>query len=47
MAVDATVQTTVGGFLILGFASATSDDYPDVFVKFTSGAHALLMNTGV
>jgi hypothetical protein len=47
MAVDATVQTTVGGFLVLGFASEASDAFPDVFVKFTSGAHALLMNTGV
>ena len=47
MAVDATVQTTAGGFLVLGFASEASDAFPDVFVKFTSGAHALLMNTGV
>jgi len=47
MALDATVQQTVGGFLIVGFVSPTDDAYPDVLVKFTSGAHHLLMNTGV
>lgn len=47
MAIDATVQTSVGGFLILGHVSPVTDAYPDVLVKFTSGAHSLLMNTGV
>ena len=47
MAVDATVQTTVGGFQILGFVSPTTDTFPDVLVKISAGAHALLMNTGV
>jgi len=47
MALDATVQTTVGGLLIMGFVSATSDAYPDVLVKFTTGAHRVTMSTGV
>jgi hypothetical protein len=47
MALDATVQTTVGGLLIMGFVSATDDTYPDVLVKFTTGAHRVTMNTGV
>ena len=47
MAVDATVQQTVGGLLILGFVSATDDLFPDVLVKFTTGGHHLMMNTGV
>jgi len=47
MALDATVQTTVGGLIIMGFVSATDDTYPDVLVKFTSGAHRFTMNTGV
>jgi len=47
MALDATVQTTVGGLLIMGFVSATDDAYPDVLVKFTTGAHRVTMNTGV
>jgi hypothetical protein len=47
MALDATVQTTVGGLLIMGFVSPTDDTYPDVLVKFTTGAHRVTMNTGV
>jgi hypothetical protein len=47
MAIDATVQTTAGGLLIMGFVSATSDAYPDVLVKFTTGAHRVTMSTGV
>jgi len=47
MALDATVQTTVGGLLIMGFVSPTDDAYPDVLVKFTTGAHRVTMNTGV
>jgi len=47
MALDATVQTTVGGLLIMDFVSATDDTYPDVLVKFTTGAHRVTMNTGV
>ncbi len=47
MALDGDVQTSVGGFIILGFISATDDTYPDVLVKFTTGGHHLMMNTGV
>lgn len=47
MALDATVQTTVGGLLICGFVSPTTDTYPDVLVKFTTGAHRMTMSTGV
>jgi len=47
MAIDATVQQTVGGLLIVGFASSPADDYPDVFVKFTTGGHHLTNNAGV
>jgi len=47
MALDATVQTTVGGLLIMGFVSPTDDAYPDVLVKFTTGAHRVTMSTGV
>ena len=47
MAIDATVQTTAGGLLIMGFVSPTSDAYPDVLVKFTTGAHRVTMSTGV
>jgi len=47
MALDATVQTTVGGLLIMGFVSPTTDAYPDVLVKFTTGAHRVTMSTGV
>jgi len=47
MALDATVQTTVGGLLICGFVSAVDDTYPDVLVKFTTGGHRMTMNTGV
>ena len=47
MALDATVQTTVGGLLIMGFVSATDDTYPDVLVKFTTGGHRVTMSTGV
>jgi hypothetical protein len=47
VALDATVQTTVGGFVILGHSSPVGDAFPDVFVKFTPGAHAFGMNTGV
>ena len=46
-AVDVTVQQSVGGFLIVGFVSPTTDAYPDVLVKFTTGGHHLMMNTGV
>ena len=44
---DATVQQTVGGLLIVGFVSPVGDTYPDVLVKFTTGGHHLMMNTGV
>jgi len=47
MAIDATVQTTAGGLLIMGFVSPTTDAYPDVLVKFTTGAHRVTMSTGV
>ena len=47
MALDATVQTSVGGLLIMGFVSATDDAYPDVLVKFTTGGHRVTMSTGV
>jgi len=47
MAVDATVQQTVGGLVIVGFVSPVGDTYPDVLVKFTTGGHHLMMNTGV
>ena len=49
MAVDATVQTSVGGLLILGFVDplVTTEAFPDVYVKFTTGGHHLTMNTGV
>ena len=46
-ALDATVQTTVGAFKIVGHVSDPSDDYPDVLVKITNGAHMMTMNTGV
>jgi hypothetical protein len=47
MALDATVQTSVGCLLICGFVSPVDDTYPDVLVKFTTGGHRLTMNTGV
>jgi hypothetical protein len=48
MALDATVQTTVGGLLIVGFANnSQSDNYPDVYVKFTIGGHHMTNNAGV
>ena len=47
VAIDATVQTTVGGLLIVGFASPISDANPDVYVKFTIGGHHLTNNAGV
>ena len=47
MALDATVQTTVGGLMICGFVSPTDDTYPDVLVKFTVGGHRMTMSTGV
>lgn len=47
VALDATVQTTVGGLLIVGFASPVGDDYPDVYVKFTIGGHHMTNNAGV
>ena len=47
MAIDATVQQTVGGLLIVGFAGSISDAYPDVLVKFTIGGHHLTNNAGV
>ena len=47
MALDATVQTTVGGFLIVGFASTPGDAYTDVYVKFTIGGHHMTNNAGV
>jgi len=47
VALDATVQTTVGGLLIVGFASPISDANPDVYVKFTIGGHHLTNNAGV
>lgn len=47
MAIDATVQQTVGGLLIVGFASAPTDAYADVLVKFTIGGHHINNNAGV
>jgi len=47
MALDATIQTTVGGLLVCGFVSAVGDAFPDVLVKFTTGGHRMTMNTGV
>lgn len=47
MAVDATVQTTVGGLKIHSFVSPVGDTYPDVLVKFTTDGHLLTMSTGV
>jgi hypothetical protein len=47
MAIDATVQQTVGGLLIVGFASSPTDAYPDVYVKFTIGGHHMTNNAGV
>ena len=47
VAIDATTQTTVGGLLIVGFASPISDANPDVYVKFTIGGHHLTNNAGV
>lgn len=47
MALDATVQTTVGGLKIVEFVSPTTDTYPDVLVKFTTDGHLLTMSTGV
>jgi hypothetical protein len=47
MALDATVQTTDGGLLIVGFASTPGDAYTDVYVKFTIGGHHLTNNAGV
>jgi hypothetical protein len=47
MPIDATVQTTVGGLLVVGFSSTAGDAYTDVLVKFTTGGHHNMMNTGV
>ena len=47
MALDATVQQTVGGLLIIGFASTPGDAFTDVFVKFTIGGHHMTNNAGV
>jgi len=47
VALDATVQTTVGGLLIVGFASTPGDAYTDVYVKFTIGGHHMTNNAGV
>jgi len=47
VAIDATTQTTVGGLLIVGFASPISDANPDVYVKFTIGGHHMTNNAGV
>lgn len=47
MALDATVQTTTGAFLIVGFVSATDDTYPDVLVKFNPGYHAFNTAVGI
>ena len=47
MALDATVQTTVGCLKIVGFVSPVGDAFPDVLVKFTTDGHLLTQNTGV
>ncbi len=47
MALDATVQTTVGGLKIVGFVSPVGDTYPDVLVRFTTDGHLMTMSTGV
>jgi len=46
-ALDATVQTTVGAFKIVGHVSDPGDAFPDVLVRITNGAHMMTMNTGV
>jgi len=46
-ALDATVQTTVGAFRIVGFASTPGDAYTDVYVKFNPAAHSYLNNVGL
>ena len=46
-ALDATVQTTVGAFQIVSHVSDPGDAFPDVLVRFTTGAHMRTMNTGV
>ena len=46
-ALDATTQTTVGAFQIVSHVSDPGDAFPDVLVRFTTGAHMRTMNTGV
>tara|TARA_B100001059_G_C17799511_1_gene565251 strand:- start:54 stop:653 length:600 start_codon:yes stop_codon:yes gene_type:complete len=46
-ALDATVQTTVGAFKIVGHVSDPGDAFPDVLVRITNGAHMMTMNSGV
>ena len=46
-ALDATTQTTVGAFQIVYLVSDPGDAFPDVLVRFTTGAHMRTMNTGV
>ena len=38
-ALDATTQTTVGAFQIVSHVSDPGDAFPDVLVRFTTGAH--------
>ena len=46
-ALDATVQTTVGAFKIVGHVSDPGDAFPDVLVRITNGAHMRTMSSGV
>lgn len=46
-ALDATVQTTVGAFRIVGFASTPGDAFTDVYVKFNPSAHSYLNAVGL
>mgnify|MGYP003145393454 FL=1 len=46
-ALDATTQTTVGAFQIVSHVSDPGDAFPDVLVRFTTGAHMRTMNSGV
>lgn len=46
-ALDATTQTTAGAFQVVSHVSDPGDAFPDVLVRFTTGAHMRTMNTGV
>jgi hypothetical protein len=46
-ALENTVVTTAAAFKIIGFASPTTDLFPDVLVKFNPGAHAYTNAVGI